>query len=304
MSKFNSRILFFLIPILLISILMEFSLRSIPNDYLYKKEYLEANSSATETLILGNSHSYKGIDPIYFKNNCFNASYVSQSLKYDYEILRKYESRFSNLKTVVLSISYFTMFDKMKTGIESWRAKNYMIYYDMNTSYDISDYSEILNSKLSTNLNRLNNYFIKHNSQITCNSLGWGMDNKNQNSINLEEDGKTAALRHSVNDFRYLEENISILKSFIEDCRKQNIEIILYTPPAYDTYIQNLNKKQLLTTLKTVNEIADYYENCTYLNLLEDESFLASDFENADHLNGRGAKKLSILFKSKIIREK
>jgi hypothetical protein len=300
MRKFNSKILLFLSPILLISILMEFSLRSIPNDYSYKKEYLDTYSNEIETLILGSSHSYRGINPIYFTNNCFNASYVSQSLNYDYEILRKYDNNFSNLKTVVLSISYFSLFTKMEQGLEAWRVKNYVIYYGINISNSITDFTEIMSNRFGANLQRLVSYYLYSEGNMHCSKFGWGIPNKFENTRNLEGTGKTAAQRHTVKDYKYLKENILTLNSIIEFCKKHNVKLILYTPPAYITYRQNLNKEQLRITLNLTYEIANSNENCSYLNLLEDTSFISTDFLDADHLNEDGAKKLSNLLNAYI----
>lgn len=36
------------------------------------------------------------------------------------------------------------------------------------------------------------------------------------------------------------------------------------------------------------------YENCTYVNMINDSTFIAKDFFDADHLSEIGAKKLSI----------
>jgi hypothetical protein len=44
----------------------------------------------------------------------------------------------------------------------------------------------------------------------------------------------------------------------------------------------------------------DTHDNCYYVNLFEDTTFLASDFYDADHLNELGAKKLSLLLNKKI----
>ena len=53
---------------------MEILLENIPNDYSFKKEYLDENSDSIEILVLGSSHSYYGINPIYFHLRAFNAS--------------------------------------------------------------------------------------------------------------------------------------------------------------------------------------------------------------------------------------
>jgi len=89
MSKFIIRTLLFSLPVLALFIVMEILLRQIPNDYLLKKKYLDNHSKEIETLILGSSHSFYGINPLYFSNNTFNASHISQSLDYDFAILKK-----------------------------------------------------------------------------------------------------------------------------------------------------------------------------------------------------------------------
>ena len=73
MRKFSIKTLLFVVPILLLAVIIEIFLRLIPNDYLHKKKYLDAHSCDIETLILGSSHSFYGIDPNYFSNNTFNA---------------------------------------------------------------------------------------------------------------------------------------------------------------------------------------------------------------------------------------
>lgn len=70
---------------------------------------------------------------------------------------------------------------------------------------------------------------------------------------------------------------------------------MLLTPPAFDTYRQNLNQEQLKITINTTSDICSKYNNCIYVNLLSDTNFAATDFYDADHLSEIGAKKLSVL---------
>ena len=91
MKRFVIKTIYISLPILVVAILMEILLRNTPNDYLFKKQYLDKHSSEIETLILGSSHSFYGFNPEYFSSNTFNASHISQSLNYDFEILKKYQ---------------------------------------------------------------------------------------------------------------------------------------------------------------------------------------------------------------------
>jgi hypothetical protein len=71
--------------------------------------------------------------------------------------------------------------------------------------------------------------------------------------------------------------------------------VIIFTTPAYKTYVQNLEINQLNNTINTVTKFADTYPNTRYYNLLNDKSFNQEDFFDADHLNETGAKKLSLI---------
>lgn len=307
MKRLLVRFSIFILPIILIAILMETLLRNTPNDYLFKKNYLDENSTEIETLILGSSHSYYGLNPEYFKSNTFNASHISQSLNFDYEILNKYKHQFRNLKTIVLPISYFTLYGKLESGGESWRVKNYVLYYGLNSSTSFTDSYEILSNRLKLNIKRLVKYYLLGDSNITCNNLGWGTRYNSNYARDLKKTGISAAKRHTredINSIKYrqiFDENILILNSILQWGKNNGVKILLLTPPAYETYRKNLNAEQLNSTISTTAEICSKYENCIYENLLDDSSFVAEDFYDADHLSEVGAKKLSELINLRII---
>ncbi len=306
MKRFVIKTIYISLPILGVAILMEILLRNTPNDYLFKKQYLDKHSSEIETLILGSSHSFYGFNPEYFSSNTFNASHISQSLNYDFEILKKYQDEFQNLKTIVLPISYFTLFGKLEAGSESWRVKNYIIYYGLNSSNSLVDYSEVLSNRLNVNIKRIASYYVLGNSTISCTDLGWGTNYNSKNARDLAETGKTSAKRHTredINSDKYqqiFQENIFILESIIQWSNKNKVKILLLTPPAFKTYRQNLNQEQLKITINTTSDICSKYDNCIYYNLLSDTNFVATDFYDADHLSEIGAKKISVLINERI----
>jgi hypothetical protein len=295
MKKFTIETVKFLLPLIMGGILMELLLRQIPNDYKYKKQYLDNNSDKIEILFLGNSHSFYGLDPIYCTKTCFNASHISQSLDLDLEILKKYEQYWSALRIIVLPISYFSFIESLETSSESWRIKNYIIYYGIRNSKTLKDHSEVLSNNLSINLKRIISYYIKGITAMSCSTLGWGVSYNSTNTKDLVETGKEAAARHTIIDYKYFDQNVSALKSVIEFGQRHKIKIVLFTPPAYESYVTNLNKEQLNKTIQTAEIISNQFDNCIYFNLLEDKSFSESDFYDADHLNYTGAKKLTLL---------
>lgn len=286
---------------------MEFLLRNVPNDYLYKKEYMDLHSAEIETLILGSSHSFYGLNPAYFSSKTFNASHISQSLNYDFAIIQKYQTNLGNLKTIILPISYFTLFYNLEESSESWRMKNYVIYYEINSAEPLIYHSEVLSNRMFVNTRRLVSYYILGKPQTFSTDLGWGTNYKSDNAGDLYVTGKKAASIHSKKDINTVENriifqnNINIFNNIVQYCKDRNVSLIVLTPPAYITYRQNLNTEQLEATFDSINRITLSYEGCTFLNLLSDTSFLAKDFFDADHLSEIGAEKLSTLINEKII---
>jgi len=281
-----------LLPLLVVAISMEFLIRNIPNDYKYKKEFLDANSDDIEVLFFGSSHTYYGVNPKYISGKAFNASHISQSIDYDYEILKKYKEKLKMLKYIVVPIDYFTLFSRVSTGGEAWRVKNYGIYYGIKKGYNINEYSEILTIKPSLNMQRIYSYYLNKKSPLTSSVLGYGINYKKQ--MDLEKTGKIAAKRHTKSDKKYFEKNKIILQKMIDIVKRKKVKVILYTSPAYRTYVSNTDTNQLKMTLQAIDIAVESNSNCEYYNFFEDSTFKASDFRDADHLNKFGAKKLSL----------
>lgn len=292
MKGFILKVLYFLFPLIGIGVSMEALIRNIPNDYSYKKQFLDKNANRIEILFLGSSHTFYGINPEFISPNSFNASHISQSVDYDYEILSKYKNDWSKLKYIVIPVDYFTLFSRLSSGQESWRVKNYEIYYGIDKSNLVANHSELLSIKTAPNLKRIYSYYFQNVSAITCSDLGYGKIDLPPKD--LEKTGIEAAKRHSKADKKYLEENIRLLKELVDFAAKRNIKVLLYTNPAFHTYVSRLSPNQLEVTYKTVNSLVSNYSNCSYHDFLNDQSFGAGDFTDADHLNSLGAKKLSM----------
>lgn len=292
MKKFLFHILKIILPIFIFLLVLEVAIRKIPNDYQLKKTYLDQNAAQINTLILGSSHTFYGINPAYLSKKTFNAAYVSQSLDLDYDILKTYSPKFKNLKTIIIPISYCSLFETLETDIEKWRLKNYVLYYDFPINSDLNNQFEILNSDIKTNLkNAVKHYFFKKSFK-TSSELGWGT---NFNSKNKKEfQGDFTAKKHTAKNFNLYSKNLNTLHKIITLSKKKNINIIFITTPAHKSYYENLNANQLEKTTKTISELVKNNSNCRYLNLLKSEEFKDIDFYDADHLNEIGAKKLSL----------
>ena len=293
MKKFITYTALFLFPIIVLGILSEILIRRIPNDYEYKKSYLDKHANEVSTLFLGSSHVYYGIDPKYIKSS-FNASYISQSFDYDLEILKKYKDQWSNLKYIVLPIDYFSFYGRLENSPEAWRAKNYRIYYDIDNDHKIFNASEMLSNKLDVNLQRLYNYYLKGENDISCTKLGWGSGYKAINHKDLIKSGAIAAGRHTAKNNLQYGTNMHLLDSIISFAEQKHVKMLLFTSPAYKSYVTHLSQNQLNGTFLAIKTINARHNSVKYYNLLQDSSFNAQDFYDGDHLNEFGAKKLSL----------
>ncbi|MEO6670714.1 MAG: hypothetical protein ABIN36_14630 [Ferruginibacter sp.] len=294
MKRFLRHTVIFVFPIILLAISFEVMLRKIPNDYAFKKDHLDQHSREIEILFLGNSHVFFGIDPKYINRKSFNAAYISQSLNFDLAILKKYEGRWDKLKCIVLPIDYFSLYSTLESGIESWRVKNYRIYYDIQLTHDFVENIELFTSSLTVTISRLYTYYCLHMPVSISSFTGWGNTNKSTISQDLETGGKIAADRHTAANQSFVPANLETVRSIIEFAKTKNIQVLFFTSPAYKSYIENLDRDQLNNTIHYASVLAASYNNARYINLLNDRDFLIGDFFDADHLNEIGTKKLTL----------
>ncbi|GHV69766.1 hypothetical protein FACS1894199_18930 [Bacteroidia bacterium] len=281
------------------AISLEMVLRHIPNDYSCKKDYLDTHANEIETLVLGSSHAYFDVDPAYFSDNTFNVAHVSQSLDYDYAILKKYDEKLVNLKTIIIAFSYPSLWGKLSIGLEKWRITKYILYYGIRNENDpIKSHSEILSNSFKTNILQILSYF-KGTNNIQQTKLGWGTMYCIQNTPDLETTGKKAALRHTIDihspdNQKIFANNVAFLDSIIQICQRHSAKVFLLTTPHYKTYREHINEEQLSAMINKANEMANNHSNCIYMNLMEDSTFVSTDYYDADHLCEIGAKKLSL----------
>lgn len=300
MKQFFKKLILFILPIVLVGIVIEIGLRNLQNDYSLKRDYLDKNAGEIETLILGSSHGYYGLNPELFSSQTFNSANLFQDIHYDHEILHKYAPELKNLKTVIIPVGYLSYYGNLKFSAAEWRTKYYTTYFGIKPESYIDNFA-IFSTKIDHSIGLLYKYYIKGQSLTKSSELGWGSHQKEFSQERLDKSGKVAAQRHT----KSLEtnplvkiafpENMVDIVSIIDLCKSKNINVILFTPPAYKTYRDNLESQQLQTVIDISEDLVAKNDNCIYLNLLADTNFVATDFFDADHLSQEGAKKLSIM---------
>ena len=285
MKYFIKYITLFCIPVIIVIIAIEICDRRLPNTYKFKYEWMQQNANEVETLILGSSHSYYGIQPKYLKGKAFNLANPSQLLEQDLFLLKYWSDKYMKLKTVILPISYFSLFTK---DLASYRCRYYRIYMDCDLypSYSFSYNFEIAEPK--TALFKFRKYIFGISEEVDwfCDKYG----NETFNSISNrmadwnKNDKRDAA---SAKTWEYIQKNYRILEDLIKFCKDRDINFVMITTPCWHTYCSFLEKRQLKKMYSIIHELQQKYE-FPYFNYLQDKRFIANDFFNGSHLSELG----------------
>ncbi len=294
MKQFLKYVVIFGAPILVCAIALEVIVRHIPNDYSYKKQYMDEHADSLEVLIMGSSHGLYCVNPAYFDGFTFNTSQEYQSLKYDKFIFDKYKDRFKSLKTIIIPISYFSLFYELEEAEGNYRIKNYCMYYDCPYHrFSVKNNIEILNGRNMLHLKMVKRYLFENGNELFCEPNGYGKMYYNTPFYDVDKTGALAAERQSVYNLSNLGPNRERLHYIIEECAKRNINVYLFTPPSWPAYVRNLDKHRLAILKDEMDKIVKKFPNARYRSFLEDSSFVKSDYRDSYHVNTIGAIKLS-----------
>ncbi len=276
---------------------LEFQLRThhFTSSYAAKKYFLEQQLDSVETLVLGSSESFNGIDPTYFTSKAFNLANVSQTLFYDKALTLKYVAQMPKLKNVIINISYFSFFYQLHDIKEKWRDDYYKLYFDINLSKDknftIHKYSYLSVYQLKHSIGLAFNNFKDSNA---VNILPNGYQPRIQQELINDSTGLARVTIHHNEIFKKRRKEIEInVEDFIVQLKRKNINIVFITTPVYTTYSKFCYPKIIEQNSNFINQLTSKYQ-CKYYNYFTDTSFKKIDFFDNDHLNNNGAKKLSI----------
>ena len=306
MKKYWSKLLLFSLAVFLFILFIESEYRRIPNDYSYKSQYIEKNRDQINVLVLGASHCYRGVNPVYFDMKCFNLSLVSQSIDYDYYILKKYIRHLPKLEYIILPVNYITFSYKLENEIEYWRKYRYIHFMKMNnnlTTHDLFTFDRYLTISQQTSssvINHLYRYWFYNENHISCDTNGWGYlssedweENPLQARKILIQAAKESAERHKVFHFDPGNSNMEYFNRIIQLSEDQNCKLLLMTPPATPYYVDHLDNSQWEKITRLCDSIDGQYPHVRYLNFINDTSFIDELFSDGDHLNHKGAELLS-----------
>jgi len=296
LQKYIFKLLIFTLPFILCVAYFEFELRTkhFVSSYTAKKYFIEQQLDSIETLVLGSSQTFNGIDPSYFTSKTFNLANVSQTLYYDKRLTLKYLPQMPNLKTVIVNISYFSFFYQMFDIKENWRDYYYLqhfkIKYEELESFALSNYSFlcVYQPKHALSL-ALHNFEDADAKAILRNGY---QPKYVQEAINDTIGQERVNIHNSENFSNRRKEIETDLEDFVKHLIDKKIKVVFVTTPVFTSYSKFCNKNIFKANINFVNHLCSKY-NCKYYNFFEDNRFVKADFLDTDHLKSNGATKLS-----------
>lgn len=300
--------LYFLLPLVLIGGVAEYSLRKIPNDYAFKNQWLTQNSKEIEVLVLGASTALYDVNPQYFQKKGFNAAHVSQSLKYDHMIFEKFIDDMTSLEYVIMSIDYWSVFRELRHSHEWWRLKHYNIHYESNFhrfegKYNLEIYfHDISNLKRAIN-GALTILGIKDETNRIVNDYGFPTLYAIGNELVEWDKGAFQASVHNeqisnTNRVEQIKLNMQYVEEIIKKCAERNVKVILLNVPLYNSYRENINTEITSQHKAFCEYFRDNYPNTSYYDYSDSPVFTKEDYYDFNHLNEIGSKKFTLMLDS------
>ena len=249
--------------------------------------------SQDELMILGSSRAAHHYVPQIFEDSlgmsCYNAGSDGMCIYYHYGILASRIQRGCPPKMVILEVintdvevskgASFTM----DAALERY-TPHYGEFDEIDSLFAFNGWKEKV--KLMSKTYKYNSKLVQ---TIKCNYIPWPED-RGYEALNgvmeVKEGEKTADVLAPVSEDQNIEERkLLYLQKFIDDCKANNIELVMCYSPYYG---QSVPK-----SIRIIEEMATK-NNVPFLNYGEDERFQNPEyFQDASHLNDTGAKEFS-----------
>ena len=300
MKRFYIAVLLFMLPIFVFMGGAEYYVRSLPNIYKYKNDWMEQHAEEVETLIVGNSFAMSGVIPDSIGRNSFNLALGGEPLKYDHFLFFRWANRYKKMKMVIHSVAYDSFYQGGSDFVvDDIQETTYKLYMGCPEHSDFSSYS--LESR------HFKVFFEKMIRDITGKYdyseafRGWqcGADFSAELAPTFDRENKKYARIQTVDSYENADNNVKLLEEELSFCIKNNVRFVLISPPHWKSWNSLLSCRQINKNLELIKTLQKKY-SFVYLNYREDKRFVESDFIDRTHLTKSGAVKFSKILASDI----
>lgn len=282
-------------------------------DYMYLKSMIELVSVKADnmTLIVGSSHALNGIDTSCFYN-AINCSMHTQDLYYDFLCIKNVIEKAKNttkIERCFVLFGYYMAFQDLSRAENVRDGLLSQVYYpifkdchnyngDMTVQlwekYGIEDEykRQCIESEVMNMLAYRNQYYNDFMIRRPLYNFGEKKWRELSDDVRLEYGLKRSNAHNK--HLKYIEsfnENIEILKDIISLLKNNEIHPIIVIPPFTKEYCAGIDLSLKATTEEMLGTLPKFVDVLD-INAI-DIGISTDDFIDTDHLNGRGAYKLS-----------
>ncbi|WP_147309588.1 hypothetical protein [Marixanthomonas ophiurae] len=254
--------------------------------------------SSVETIVFGSSQIQSGINPAFLNKPSINLSSRGQHHNTDFIILKGAIDRFPNLKTVVFEASY-GHFEIPHRSKYFWKNSLFLKYYHINTfERSVTPIDSLLfKSHPGLFSEMLITHYLKDTIPDVYNRYGFDLNHYEGKFKKLQYDSNAIITKpvkiYKREDVKVLAYNSEYFYKMIEYCLNRNSKVVILSPPTFSNYNQQRNPNVLRRRDSILNLIGRKYKNIYFLNAEKDPDFKVEDFRNENHLNPKGAEKLT-----------
>lgn len=280
MKRFLRNIALFVMPLLIIATVLEIVVESLPNSYTYKRTYMEQHAGEIQTLFLGSSNAYDGLNPNVIPH-AFNLANSSQTIEDDYRLLSRYIDAMDSLNTVVLGLGYHSL----ALTTHANRRMYYTIYMDIYPRWPLSEYSfEVFNLELL--LKKITKYTVSRDI-MRCDSLGQRVGHTREavergtEFWNRDVEGMVDNDRMYVNrQWRTIDANYRLICQIVDLCNAHGVQPVIVQMPVMGEYKEKLPREQV----DLYQEVLQSLDSCAICIDASDWPIPADGWYNATHL--------------------
>lgn len=309
MTSSSHRFLLYVASLFAFLVAVELLLFAVPNEYSYKRDYVEQQGDKIKVLILGHSLTANGIDPELLGDSVFNMAISARRHHYDAVLAERYIPKLSNLQCVIWPLGYNQQYisyiypcvpsqrtkggRELQSSLQCSNEKYFGISYERCVPY--LHWSELVNNTGAMSIGRIKNAICGNN---TYTPMGYGrltLRNREDNwretqlPFHPEYDNPNAPLAK--------QEGMNSMKRIAEVCREAGVRLIVVTTPCHKSFRDLTTERGMAEMQECVDTMRRAYPQMEYYNFMADPRFVDDDFFNSSHICDPGVKKFCKILK-------
>ena len=184
----------------------------------------------------------------------------------------------------------------MSESPEAWRESFYRRYYGVTEGQGVKHFWRF------TDLSLCAMYGLEQTKEVFWNFFavprhedyendGWFR--ATQASTGIEWDAlKRVQFLNGCMDRRWRLKNVEALYELIARAQGRGVSVVFVTLPVHESYARTMSRDHWTSASRTILSICEK-SHSLYFNHFQDSAFNAGDYSDSDHLNEKGARKIS-----------